>query len=232
MTQPIDYISIRRDFIDLLPSLPESAVKVFMVLVARNEAQKTLKAGLTFQELVRTADVGRHEAQRALDYLSMAVGNSDLGPFIQIVPKGKNHVIAVNEYWIGEEPTLIPFSFKDTDQTRIETIEKEMRRMELRLNRKTESGIVEVMKGETRDLLREVEKDKGIALDAIDGYLLGSAVRGYGTERVKHTYRRLRTNKNPIRAVYAALNRGAQGHGAKQAESEPFEKATYRYLDE
>lgn len=232
MTQPIDYISIRRDFVDVLPFLPESAIKVFLVLVARNEAQKTLKVGLTLQELVRTADVGRHEAQRALDVLSMAMNLSDkvpttAMPFIQILPKGKAHILAINEYWIGEKPTIIPFSFKDTDQTRIETIEREMRRLELGKVRHTESGLVEVTRGEEQMLLREIEQ-RGSAIDVNEAYLLGKAISRFGPDRVKSTWRKMQHNKNAIRGVYAALMKGVQGKAAKKVDSEPFQQVHYK----
>lgn len=229
MNQPIDYISIKRDVIDVLPRMPSEAIKVLLVLLAREQAQKTLKLGMTLPELMRTADLGKTACMRGIEYLK----EPDLDPpFIFVKPKGVNFTINLNTYWTGEEGTPIPFTFKDTDSTRIETVEKELRRVELRQKKKTESGLVEILNGEERDVIREIEKAQGVALDTLDGYFLGKAIRAYGPERVRTTFRQMSRQKNPIRATIAVLTKGAKGQGAKQVESEPFQRVTYKNLDD
>ena len=232
----MDYISVRRELIDVLPFMSDEAVRVFLVLLARNEEQKTIKVGLSFQELVRTADVGRKATQRGLDFLSMPTNLANSVPltslpFVTILPKSKHHVIVINEYWIGEKGVQIPFTYTDTDETKIEVLERELRRVEIGKTRVTESGIVEILDGETRELVREIEAHRALALNPIEIWLLATSVRGFGPERVLKTWRRMRNNKNAIRAVSASLNKGIAGKGATKKDTEPFQKVTYKDLD-
>lgn len=225
MTNPIDYISIRREFVDALSSLSKPAVSVFLALVERNQAQKTLKVGLTFPELMRVADVGKGEAEAALKSLSEL---TDGIPYITIAPKSKDHVITVNEYWIGETPTSIPFTYRDTDTTKIEKIEKELRRVAIQTVRHNESGLTELLRGEQQEVVRQLEKMKGSALEPIEIWLVSSGISRFGPERFLSTYKRLQSNKNPIRATYAALMNGIKGKGATQVDSTPFKQVHYR----
>jgi len=237
--RPAEYVSIKREMIDTLSLMPDEALRVLFVLLERNESQKGIKLGLSLNELARRADVGTGAAQRALSWLAAPIGKDDLPisdlPYIILTPKGKNYVITIHDYWIGEKGTPIPFTTANTDDTKLARVEGELQRLVADQSRALHgegSGLVEVLRGEERDLIQEIEGRRGYGLSVREAYLTGKAVSRYGPDRFKSSWRQLQRAKDPIRAAYGALMKGAKGTGAKIVESEPFVRVTTRSLDD
>jgi hypothetical protein len=225
---PAEYLNIRREFIDVLQFMSHDALKVFLCLIDRNNQQKDIKVGLSVNELARQADVSVHACRRALAWLeSPNINDKDImwasSPFIHVKTKGKHHVITVDNYYIGEDPTHIPFTYDDTDATKIAVAEKEVRRLQVELKREMlgqRSGLAEVLQGEERDAIIEIEQRQGIGLSRREAYFVGKAMAKFGPERVKSTFRRMQQQKNPIRAMYASLSKGIAGKGAEEKPQE------------
>lgn len=220
-------MTVRRELIDQLQEMPYEALKVFLVLIDRHQQQENTKLGMTARELARTSDVSAAALQRALIWLT---GQG----CISSTPKGKHHLIAVSEWWIGEKPIPIPYTNDDTDETKIAKVEAELRRMSNVYASRAlgqHSGLDKITEGEERDLILQIESRTGRALDVYDAFLLGKTLARFGAERTKETWRQMQRAKNPIRAVFAALRNGAKGQPAKVVESKPFEKVRYREVE-
>lgn len=222
------YLTVRRELIDQLPTLAPDTLKVFLVLIDRTIQQKGIKLGLSLNELARTADIGRVAARSALSWLSQE-------SFITMTPKGKNHVITVSNHWIGDIPCPIPFTYDDTDQSKIGIAEAEIRRIDATYRTGIlgeSSGLSEILQGEERDIVREIEGRRGYGLSIRESYLMGKAIARYGPARFKSAWRQLQSSKDPIRAAYAVLTNGAKGKPAQQQESEPFRTVRYKNRDD
>ena len=223
----IGYITIRRELIDSLQEMSHESLKVFLVFVDRHQQQENTKLGMTKKELARTADLSLAATERAMIWL---VGQG----MLQSTPKGKHHLIAVHEWWLGEKPVPIPYTNDDTDETKIAKVEAELRRMSNVYASRAlgqHSGLDKITEGEERDLILQIESRTGRALDVYDAFLLGKTFARFGAERTKETWRQMQRAKNPIRAVFAALRNGAKGQPAKVVESRPFERVRYREVD-
>jgi hypothetical protein len=221
---PQDYICIHRSLIDNLPTLAAETLKVLLVLVDRQN--QATKVGLSLNELARTADVGRIAARAALSFLAQE-------GYLTITPKGKRHVIVLASAWTADSVS-IPFTYDDTDDSKISTLEGEVRRLAAQYQRERlgeSSGLVEILRGEERDLVQEIENRRGYGISTRESFLLGKAIARYGPARVKSTWRQLQSSTDPIRAAYAMLVKGAKGKPAQQIESQPFQKVKYRDVD-
>lgn len=219
-----DYICVNRSLIEKLPTLAAETLKVLLVLADRQN--QPTKVGLSLNELARTADVGRIAARTALSFLAQE-------GYLTITPKGKHHVIILAAAWVGGS-IPIPFTYDDTDDTKISTLETEVRRLSRQYQRERlgeSSGLSEILQGEERDLIQEIEGRRGYGISTRESWLLGKAVARYGPARVKSTWRQLQSSKDPIRAAYAMLVKGAKGKPAQQQESQPFQKVKYRDVD-
>jgi hypothetical protein len=207
-----EYISLDRTIVARIVALPSDAVKVYLALLERNEAQKLLKVGLTLNELARSCDLGPTQTKRTL----LLLVDEDL---VTINIDDKKMTILVKD---ANEPKLIPFSMKNTDETKIATIEAEMRRLEKEYAAsvlKRSSNIANVFKGDEAAIIQEIEGDLGRGISQIESYLLGKSMAGFGPERVKAVWRKsAMMAKNPMRTLYAMLWRNSAGMPTVQKE--------------
>jgi hypothetical protein len=218
-----EFVCIPRKFISLLPTLSPEAVAVYLFLIDRGYMQSGLGVGLSGAELARSSGVSYGKVSKIL-------GELETNELLVVRDKGKAQEIVVE----ADEVYTIPYTPKNTDETKLAVLEAEVRRLRITNERqlsKTSSGIADFAQGEERDLYVSIEKQRGYALSASEALLLGKCVQKFGPERTKQTYQQMRRAKNPIVAAYAALQNGIKGGGAKQVESEPFAKITYRSLD-
>lgn len=218
-----DEFTIRRSIIPLLSSLSAEAVVVLVYLVDRTYVQQGLGVGLSVAELARACGLTMAKVPRILTELE------------------DHRLITQTEYpkYVGLKLTdqvgdgvEIPFTFKNTDDTKLAVAENEIRRLRLQSERdraKQSSGLAEATEGDERSLYLEIER-RGYALTASEANLLGKAIASFGVDRVRDTYRQMKKQKNPILATYAALRKGIRGQGAKQLDSEPFTKIYYKEL--
>lgn len=128
----------------------------------------------------------------------------------------------------------LAFSYDNTDSTRAAVLEQALRDAEIqRREQLTQrvSGLADILHDETKSLVQEIERNRGHGLDVREAWLLSSMVQKFGPERSRQTIRQMSKAKDPLRAAFAALQKGIRGQGAKQVESEPFEKVTYRVLE-
>jgi hypothetical protein len=220
-----EHVEIKRNVIEYLPYLSAEAVVVLLYLVDRSFIQKELGVGLSASELSRSCGIGYTRAKIVLDEL-------ESHEFITVEQKSTHWLLTVTDKVI-DDGIAIPYTHKNTDDTKLSVLETEVRRLRLQSERartKTSSGLADVTKGAERDVYLEIEKSRGFGLDIGEANLLGKCIAKFGPERTKLTYRQMRRQKNPILATYVALERGVRGEG-KQVESEPFTRVRYRSLD-
>jgi hypothetical protein len=195
-----------------LTYLPSEALKVYIALAER--AQSDARIGLTLNELSRMTGLGTKIVDSMIAILIMdkiIVGND------------KGDVLIV-------DGIKIPYSKKNTDDTRIAVLEEEVRR--LSKSRTEKSGLENFYKGsEVGDLIAEIES-RGYALTVSEAFLLGQSIQKFGPKRVRATYRQMRRAKNPLPAVWASLQNGIRGQGAQQHDSVPFTEVKTRYLND
>lgn len=226
-----EFIRVRREIVEALPYFTPEAMKVYFCLLNRDEQQKRLKIGLTLNELVRAADVGEDACDRALKWLQQPT--EELTPFITLTKKSKHSIITLQSYWTDAEPTPIPFTYDNTDTTKLATVEKQMRLLDVQYARdvvKVRSGLADVLKGEERDLILEIEQRSGRAITQREALLLGKCFARYGVERTKQSWRQKQSAKDPIRATMGALFNGEKGVGAQVKETQPYQKVKLRLL--
>lgn len=221
----MDDLTLKRSVIELLPQLSAEAVVVLVYLVDRSHVQKELGIGLTAKELARSCGIAPTSVARAMRELIVF----DL---IAITEKPKYLEVTVKDT-VTSDGGPIPFTYNDTDDTKIAKLETEVRRLRLQSERDrtgTMSGLVDVSEGEERALYQEIER-RGFGLTPNEANILGKCVQKFGPDRTRNTYRRMKSRPNPIIATYAALQNGIMGKGAQQVESEPFKKVYYKDLD-
>lgn len=219
-----DELVLNRSLIPLLSTLTAESVVLLLYLVDRAYVQRELGVGLSIAEAARYVGISTQKVKVCL----VQLGEQGL---VQVVPKEEYVELRIPES-VAQTGGIIPFSFANTDSTKIHTLENEMRRLRLQNEagrRGQKSGLTDIYKGEEGNLYAEIEK-RGWAIGADEAVLLGKCLVKFGVERTQTTYRQMRNQKNPIRATYAALERGIQGKGAKQVESEPFTKVHYKEL--
>ena len=217
-----DGILVREELIQDLPYIPSDALRVLLALMDRHR-MKT-KVGMSITELARITDLGTVAVGRSLLWLADPVyqhhptKEQETTPFIKIVPRSKYFSINVEPYWLGETAPAFPFTYDNTDETKILTLEKELRR--LSTQKPTTSGLTGVLRGEELLLVSEVERDLGRALSVDEAFLMGKLVSGYNPERVKKLWREkfALIPKNQIRAIYGMLWNGKSGKRAPQTE--------------
>ena len=218
-----DFVEFRRTIIELLPKLSAEAVVVLVYLTDRSYIQQGLGVGLSASELARSCGIAYTSVSRVLDEL-------ETQGLIDRVYKTKYVNIVVTNL-VADGGVVIPFTERNTDETKLAVLEAEVRRLRLQSEKnRPSSGLADLTSGEERDLILEIER-RGHGLSHSEANLLGKCVASFGPERTKETYRRMKQQRNPILATYAALSKGIKGKGAPIRESEPFQKVTYRDLD-
>lgn len=218
-------INITREFIEEMSLLPAEDVKVYLALCERSQLQETTKMGLTASELSRLSGVHTSTLARSLQRL-------DVASFLMLVEKStKTRVDIELARDFVPKAKLIPFTWDNTDETKIAKVEAEMRRLVRQQQNPSESGLASILQGEPRDIVVELENKRGTALSSNDIWNLASMMSKFGPERTKKTIRQMYRQRDPIRAAYGALLKGAKGQSAKQSESEPFQTIKVRDLD-
>lgn len=220
-----DCLRLDRLRLDELYECHTHALPVFVQLLERAAEQPKLKAGLTLNEITRATRLSPNQIRRTM------VALHDAG-FIRLTVKDEKKRTYVIEVIESDKTTQIPYTDRNTDETKLALLEEEIRRLTREVERAKlgiESGLSGATKGEERDLINEIEGVFGRGLDPVDAYWLGRAVSAYGPERVKQEFRRMKLAKNPIRALIAALNKGSRGKAAEQRTVE-VERVTYKEL--
>jgi hypothetical protein len=230
-----DGIFLREELIEHLPLIPSDALRVLLVLMDRHRVQETTRNGLTLTELARATDLGLESVGRSLLWLqtpqvkSHPTKENEIVPFIHMEAKSKHFTLRVDAFWIDANlHKPIPFTFDNTDSTKLATLEKEIRR--LSTLRSSSSGLTAVLRGEEQQLVGEIERDLGRGVTIPEAWLLGKSVQGFNPSRVKTLWRQKHAlSKDPIRAIYAMLTRGKLGQGAKQSEG-TIDRVVYKEL--
>lgn len=201
-----DYVCVKREFF-IENTLNAETFKVFMFLAARQQMQKGVKLGLSVSELARLCDLGTTTVKQALKTLVT-------DGLIVMQEKGKNFIITLNSYYT-DESIPIPFTYQNTDENKLQTVETELRRLQLqqthdKLGR--ESGIAAKLSDDKRDVVTTIERDLGRALTTEEAFIIGQLLGGFDPTRVKVTWqRKAATAKNPIRALHAMMWNGVAG---------------------
>lgn len=210
-----DYITIKREFIEQLRTMPGDVLKVYLYLLERQKRQAELKIGLSLPELARQTDLGTEATKHALWWL----GEKQL---IELQKKSNHDLILIHEFYPGEKPIPIPFTYKNTDEGKIVKVEQELHRLQMQTTRdilRRESGIANACKGEERNVVMEIERDLGRGFTREESYLLGRCMSAFGPDRVQATWRRSAFSaKNPIPALSAMMWNKSVGKPAKPRE--------------
>lgn len=210
-----EYIAIRREFFANLPSVPPDALKVWLVLLERQTAQKRLKVGLSIAELARRSDLGTESTLRALQWL-------ETNDYLTVAPKGRAHIIELSQTFTNDECTPLPFTYTNTDEKKITTIEKELSRLEheyTRYLKGREPDLATFYTGDKAAMLREIQGDIRRPLTANEAMLLGEIVGSFNHERIMQTWRKkAATAKHPIKALVALMWNQAAGKPAEPRE--------------
>jgi hypothetical protein len=234
-------MSLRPELIDALPYMPSDALRVLLVLMDRHRLQLTTKVGLSITELARTADLGVESTARALLWLSDPNANNHpdrktqptIEHFIVLTKRSNRYDIQVSPFWLGRDAKPIPFTYDNTDQTKIATIEKELRRIATDTQRgqvKSSSGLTSILKGEERLIVDEIERDLGRGLSPFEIWAVSEIVEGYGPERTKMLWRgKAHLSENPIRTIYALYQNAKFGKSNKKVER-GLDEVVYREL--
>lgn len=197
-----------------LAVLPSEALKVYVALQER--AQCETRVGLTENELARTCGLS------SVIIFSMLQELIDMALIEHVQDGGKRTIII--------DGIKIPYSAENTDDTRLSVLEEELRRISK--NRTEKSGLENFYRNsDVGNLILEIE-NRGWALTVNEAFLLGQAIQKFGPKRVQAAYRQMRRAKNPIPAVWASLQNGMKGQGAKEQESVPFVEVKTRYLND
>jgi DNA-binding MarR family transcriptional regulator len=211
-----EFIAIKREFVEQVAVINPDDLKVLLVLLVREEAQENLKLGLTITELARQAGLSTGNCANALERLA------DQG-LIRIAPHKNHREITISLHLTGRERSvIIPFSYDNKDEKKIENKEKEVRVLERELTtrrNKERSGIADTVQGEERNVIVEMESFMGRGFDAVEAYWLGQSVARFGPERVKQAFRKSRSARNLTKAITAMLRNKAFGQGAEQREA-------------
>lgn len=218
------YLDIKRSFVPLLETLSSEAVVVFLVLQDRAKGQADIKVGLSLNELARRSNLSATTAAKSLqELISLDI--------ISYEEKTKHDVITLSELYISEPLNSIPFTKKNTDETKIQTSERAMSDMQKRLaiKRSKESTLIaSVLQGEERAAVGQIEYGLGRAMSEEEAYFLGKLVSAFGPERVLSTWKSsAHRAKSPLRALSAMLWNGAKGSAAKQRDTVAKEEITF-----
>lgn len=203
------------DIIESLKLLTSEELKVHLYLTHRAEAQKDLKVGLTLTELARQTDLGVEATRFAIHGLTekQFLGNEETK---------KKNVVVLKLLKVEQDKTTVPFTFDNTDETKLATLETELLRLRERYVNDLvgeKSTLREFTRGDERELVIEIETDLGRGLTTNEAMLFGKIVQGFGPERAKDTWRKqAHMAKNPLPALYAMLANGIRGKAAARKE--------------
>lgn len=192
-----------------LEILPAEAAKVYLALCERSQSDS--KADLTLNEISGMVGLSPKMTSEMIDVLAVM------------------KYISQTRTSITVNGTCVPFTREKMQSDRIEELEKEIQR--LGKNGIEKSGLEFFYKGSEEGFLIEEIERRGYALTVSEAYLLGKCIQKFGPKRTRETYRQMRKAKNPLPAVWASLQRGIKGKGARESDSEPFVKVKIRDID-
>lgn len=200
--------------------IPNDYFRVSLALIHR--AQVGSSVGLTMQELSRMSGMSTLVIGEALEWFK----KNPKTPLLAIRKHKGVYKINLHEYYVGlTEPVL--FTYEDTDQKRIATLEQALRRADIGKSAVDRSELSKAVSPDESVFVIEIEQQLGRALTLTDAYYLGKLIKGYGLERVRTLFRQKRTANDPLRAVYAILDRGGRG---KSWTSDTPKPVTYTEL--
>lgn len=214
---------------DRIPAEPKT---VLFYLLQRS--QSGTRVGLTQQEISRATRLSVGAVRESLGWLESpqyhdaALTKAEpISPFIEVKKKGNHHKIVLLLPYVPEARE-VAFTFEDTDDRRIATLEKEIFR--LTTTRVQTTNLSMYLRGEKAQLIAEVEADLGRQITIQDAYLLGGMVEKFGPERVRAQWRRrAHTMPRPIVGLWSMFMNDAFGKSAKVESKEP--DVQYRPLE-
>lgn len=215
--------------IDKFTEYTPDELKVYIYLDHRSQ-QNYIKTGLTLTELARQTNLGREAAYRAV------TGLQGFNTISLEETKRKNVYRLLMNVVLDEDAIYypIPFTFDNTDETKLAILEKELLRMRQQYENDLlgqQSNLRNYLKGDERELIIAIEGDLKRGLSSIECYLLGKLMSSFGPERVRKTWiGRAHAAKNPIPALSAMLWNGVAGKGAKQREETKQVERTWEIL--
>lgn len=194
--------------------MPADYVKIYLWLLERSKLD--VKIGLTITELAMNANVGIQTICEALPWLEEE-------KMLRVEKKTKHHLLYLDSYWTGNESKPIPFTYEPSDDTRRAKAEEALRNLQRERQQEKggeRSGVTNFLKGEEQQVVGEIERDLGRSLTHGESYYLGKTFATFGPQRVKDVWRRqAATAREPVRALYAILWKGARGKPAKEKET-------------
>ena len=172
---------------------------IYFYLVERAAANP--KIGLTQQELSRHSGL-------SFDRVRGILKQMEEKGYIKVTASGKRHNINLLEPF--HEPVRIAFTYEDTDDRRLLSLEKEV--MRLSQGAKEGTRLSTLLKGDRAEVVSEIERDTG-GLTLIEAYLVGQVIALVGPERLKKAWRtKAHEMKNPVRGVCSMLLNKAYGN--------------------
>lgn len=206
--------------LQVLPRIPPEPLRVYLYLLERSS--KDIRVGLSQQEVSRATRLSVGAVREALGWLAtphfvdaglVSGTEPEMNPYITL-RKISNYyeIILTTPYGDGEK---IKFTFEDTDSRRIETLEKEVRRIASKSVQQNRLSMY--LKGERQQLIAEVEGDLGRSMTQQEVWLLSGIVHQFGPERVKKQWRqKAHQLDKPIIALYGMFMNKALGKSGDQ----------------
>jgi hypothetical protein len=215
--------------IQVMNRIPSHALSVFLFLQHRSELDT--KIGLTQQEISRATGYSVGKVRESLGWLeypdisdSLLVKQPQLSPFVKVAKYSNAYKVTLLEPYTSPE-RWVRFTFEDTDDRRIATLEKELRRLSTKT--KQTSRLSLALQGAPQQLIAEIEGDLGRPLSIEEAFLLGRMVEGFGPERIRQAWRRHAADlDNPIRGLYAMFMN--KRFGAKNPREEKEVEVAYQ----
>lgn len=221
---------MKEELSQILHRIPSHALSVYLYIDHRSRLD--IRVGLTQQEISRTTRLSVGAVREALGWLEQPsyrdaglTKNDEIAPLIRIEKfKSAHKITMLPPYSDNQE---IRFTFEDTDQRRIKTLEDEIRR--LAVPQRQTSRLSLYIKGERQQLISEIEGDLGRPLTVEEAYLLGGVTHQFGVERIKSAWRQKASRLDkPVVGIYAMFMNQAFGKSVVSAEEpQEIEYQTY-----
>lgn len=208
-------------FVQVMNRIPPAALAVFVFLEDRSKMDT--KIGVTQQEISRATGYSVGSVRSALGWLedptqqdSQLKDVGALGSFLTIKKYSNAYKITLLEPYVDVE-RWVRFTFEDFDSRRIETLEKELRRLSRDTGERNKLSMY--VKGETQNMIAEIEGDLGRNLTIHEAFMLGEISSRVAKERILSAWRRkAHAMKNPVVGIIAMFKNEAFGSLAKVEE--------------
>lgn len=208
-------------FIQVMSRIPPAALAVFVFLEDRSKMDT--KIGVTQQEVSRATGYSVGVVRSSLGWLesptyhdSQLQGDGGLGSFLTVKKFSNAYRITLLEPYVDVQ-RWVRFTFEDYDSRRIETLEKELRRLARDTGERNKLSMY--VKGDTQNMIAEIEGDLGRNLTIHEAFLLGEVSSRVAKERILLAWRRkAHAMKNPVVGIVAMFKNEAFGNLAKVEE--------------